>query len=42
MSIAVAPECLYPFDAEDWKDGSKFFYDKDLVEYEDGPYTFRR
>ncbi len=42
MPIAVDPGSLYPFDASDWKEGAKLFYNKNSVEYESEPYVFTR
>lgn len=38
--IAVDPDCLYPHEAEDWKSGTKFFFDKEEVIYDAEPYDF--
>ena len=35
MPLSVDPDSLYPKDAADWKDGTKHFYGKDSVEYEE-------
>ena len=35
LPITVDPSSLYPQDGADWKEGSKHFYDKDSVEYEE-------
>ena len=42
MPIAVDPKCLYPYDAADWKEGTRSYYHKDSVEYETEPYVFDR
>ncbi len=42
MPIAVSPNSLYPFDAEDWIYGTKLFYNKESVVYESEPYVFTR
>lgn len=34
-SLGVNPDSLYPKDAADWKDGTKHFYGKESVEYEE-------
>ncbi|WP_022766631.1 hypothetical protein [Butyrivibrio sp. XPD2006] len=38
--IAVDPDCLYPHEAEDWKSGTKYFFDKEEVIYDAEPYDF--
>ena len=38
--IAVDPDCLYPHEAEDWKSGTKFFFNKEEVIYDSEPYDF--
>jgi len=42
MPIAVDPKTLYPYDASDWKEGARDYYQKKSVEYESGPYRFER
>ena len=42
MPIGVDPDCLFPFDAEDWKAGTKLFYQKNSVEYESEPFEFHK
>ena len=42
MPIAVNPDSLYPYDAEDWKEGAVLFYQKNSVQYESEPYVFTR
>ena len=42
MPFGVNPDCLYPYDAEDWIMGTKLFYRKNSVTYESEPYHFTR
>lgn len=42
MPIAVDPKTLFPYDAADWKEGTRGYYHKNTVEYESEPYKFDR
>lgn len=42
MPIAVNPNSLYPYDASDYIEGARLFYQKSSVQYESEPYKFTR
>ena len=42
MPLGVNPNSLYPYDASDWIEGTRLFYQKDSVTYESEPYVFER
>ncbi len=42
MPIAVNPDSLYPYDASDWIEGTRGYYQKNSVTYESEPYVFSR
>lgn len=40
--LGVNPNSLYPYDASDWIEGAKLFYQKNSVTYESEPFEFTR
>ncbi|WP_207638116.1 DUF6056 family protein [Butyrivibrio sp. FCS006] len=42
MPFGVNPNTLYPYDASDWIEGTRLFYQKNSVTYESEPYVFER